>query len=84
LLTLNSTRILNDFGDIVRESGRRLEAEIRGLLKELQSVAQRRLLHAQSTQAEGAEAVRAELERLQALRARTLTLIGGAARPSNG
>ncbi len=79
LLTLNSTRILNDFGDIVRESGRRLEAEIRGLLKEMQDVAQRRLQHARRTHAAGAEAVKAELERLEALRSRTLSLTDGAA-----
>jgi Dynamin family len=75
LLSLNSTRALNDFDEIVRESGRRLEAEIRGLLKDLQSVGQRRLEHARATQAAGAEAVKAELGRLEALRCRTLGLV---------
>jgi hypothetical protein len=74
LLSLNSTRILNDFDQIVRESARRLEAEIRGLLKDIQSAALRRLEHAQATRAAGAEAVRTEVERMEALRARTLDL----------
>jgi len=77
LLSLNSTRILNDFDGIVRESARRLEAEIRGLLKDLQSVAGRRLEHAQATRAAGAEAVRVELARIEALRHRTLDLVDG-------
>jgi GTP-binding protein EngB required for normal cell division len=74
LLSLNSTRILNDFDEIMRESARRLEAEIRGFLKDLQTTAQARLEHAEATRAAGAEAVKSELERLDALRARALAL----------
>jgi hypothetical protein len=76
LMTLNSTRILNDFDDLVRESARRLEAEIRGLVKEVQNSAQGRLHHARKTQTEGAHAVEAELARLEKMRIQTLDTIG--------
>lgn len=75
LLSLNSIRILNNFDEIMRESARRLEAEIRGLLKVLRGAAQSRLEHAEATRAAGAEAVKAELDRLEALRSRAVALI---------
>ena len=65
LLSLNSTRILNDFDEIVRESGRRLEAEIRGMLNELQTTAETTLARAETTRAAGTEAVRSSLEHLE-------------------
>jgi predicted GTPase len=67
LLSLNSTRILNDFDEIIRESGRRLEAEIRGMLLELRNSAETMLTKAETTRAAGADAVRASLERLTQL-----------------
>jgi Transposase DDE domain group 1 len=76
LLALNSTRILNDFDEIIRESARRLEAEIRGFLKDVHRTAERRLQHAQSTRAAGASVVKTELDRIEELRARALSLIG--------
>ncbi len=67
LLSLNSTRALNDLDEMVRESSRRLEAEIRSLLKEIRTAAENTLLRAQRTHTAGAEAVKAELERLRNL-----------------
>jgi GTP-binding protein EngB required for normal cell division len=75
LLTLNSTRILNDFEELVRESARRLEAEIRGLLKNVHDAALRRLVKAQETKNAGVEAVTTEVARIGSLRIRTLDLI---------
>jgi GTP-binding protein EngB required for normal cell division len=68
LLSLNSTRILNDFDEIVRESGRRLEAEIRGTLRELRDTAENTLARAETTRTAGANAVKRELEHLEQLR----------------
>lgn len=68
LLSLNSTRILNDFDEIVRESGRRLEAEIRSMLVELRTSAETILARAEATRAAGAEAVRSSLDQLDRLR----------------
>jgi Dynamin family len=70
LLSLNSTRILNDFDAIVRESGRRLEAEIRVMLNELRTTAESTLARAEATRAAGTEAVKSSLERLERLRAK--------------
>jgi hypothetical protein len=72
LLSLNSTRILNDFDAIVRESGRRLEAEIRGMLNELRTTAESTLARAEATRAAGTEAVRSSLERLERLHAKVI------------
>jgi len=68
LLSLNSTRILNDFDEIIRESGRRLEAEIRQLLNDLRAAAESTLARAQATQAAGSEAIAARLQILDELR----------------
>ncbi|HZO80353.1 MAG TPA: dynamin family protein [Candidatus Binataceae bacterium] len=76
LLLLNSTRILNDFDEIIRESGRRLEAEIRGMLKELRSTAENALARAEATRAAGASAVKSELEHLERLRERIIRASG--------
>ena len=70
LLSLNSTRILNDFDEIVRESGRRLEAEIRGMLHELRTTAETTLARTEATRASGSDAVKSSLERLEHLRAK--------------
>ena len=43
LLSLDSTRILNDFEQMIRESGRRLEVETREMLNRLRSTAEIRL-----------------------------------------
>lgn len=82
LLSLNSTRILNDFDAIVRESGRRLEAEIRGMLNELRTTAESTLARAEATRAAGTEAVRSSLEHLQHLRAKIMLASEQAVKPS--
>jgi GTP-binding protein EngB required for normal cell division len=82
LLSLNSTRILNDFDAIVRESGRRLEAEIRGMLNELRATAESTLARAEATRAAGTEAVRSSLEHLQHLRAKIMLASEQAVKPS--
>jgi predicted GTPase len=82
LLSLNSTRILNDFDDIVRESGRRLEAEIREMLNQLRAAAETTLARAEATHAAGTEAVSSSLENLAHLRAKILLLSEQAARNS--
>jgi len=69
LLTINSTRILNDFDQRVRDSGRKLESRIRSQLREIRKTARRTLEHAELKQKEGAEAVSQEIERLDLLRA---------------
>ena len=76
LISLNSTRILNDFDEIVRESGRRLEAEIRGMLNELRTTAQNTLARAEATRAAGTDAVRSRLDRLEHLRETIMSASG--------
>ncbi|MGH7781700.1 MAG: dynamin family protein [Candidatus Binataceae bacterium] len=68
LLSLNSTRILNDFDEMVRESGRRLEAEIRSTLKDLRTAAEGTLARAEATRAAGTDAVSSRLNSLEHLR----------------
>jgi len=64
LLEVNSARVQSDVDERVRESRRKLEAEIKGLLREATAVAERALARARATQAAGAPAVEAALERL--------------------
>ncbi len=74
LLTINSTRILNDLDERVRDSARRLEAQIRSHLKQIRETARRTLERAAHKQAEGAEAVRREVERVESLRRQLVVL----------
>lgn len=78
LLSSNSARAQNDLVDRVRESRRKLEAEIRGRLSEALSSATAALERAQERQAAGAESVREELERLESIRGRAEVLCAGA------
>jgi hypothetical protein len=75
LLASNSARIQNDLIDRVRESRRRLEADLRARLHEALEVAESAIGRAQDRHAAGQEAVRAEIERLEALRAATGALL---------
>ncbi len=79
LLSLNSTRILNDFDEMVRESGRRLEAEIRRMLNELRAAAESTLVRAEATRAAGTDAVKSRLEHLERVRQ---TILSISARPA--
>jgi GTPase SAR1 family protein len=68
LLTSNSARIQNDLIERVRESRRRLEAEIRERLSTALVVAEEAFARARMRHAAGAAAVRAEIETLATLR----------------
>ncbi len=68
LLSSNSARIQNDLIERVRESRRRLEAEIRSRLSEAVRSAVSVLARAKARHAEGNASVAAELERLDGLR----------------
>jgi Dynamin family len=70
LLSLNSTRILNDFDEIIRESARRFEAEIRQMLNDLRATAETMLARAEATHAAGSVAIEARLRALEELRYR--------------
>jgi hypothetical protein len=65
----NSNRASNDFADQVRESRRRLQADLRNHLQGVVAAAERSLARATETIAAGADAVNRELARLDALRA---------------
>jgi GTP-binding protein EngB required for normal cell division len=68
LLASNSARIKNDLIDLVRESRRHLEAELRGRLSAAVRSASDALEKARARHAEGDAEVRAELDRLDSLR----------------
>jgi hypothetical protein len=77
LLSSNSARIQNDLIERVRESRRRLEAEIRSRLSEAVQSAVSALERAKARHAEGEASVAAELGRLDGLR-RSAQQIGAA------
>jgi hypothetical protein len=64
LLETNSERVRNDLENRVTESRRRLEAEIRALLRELSAVSERALARARTAHAAGTAAVAASLQEL--------------------
>jgi len=68
LLDTNSTRVQNDLIERARQSRQRLETEIRGRISEAHEVAARALARAREAHAAGADAVRAELDRLDYLK----------------
>jgi hypothetical protein len=74
MIDTNGARIQNDLVERVLESRRRLESRIRTRLQEASSSAERALIRARARHAEGADAVRAEVERIQALREQTEVL----------
>jgi Xaa-Pro aminopeptidase len=67
LLEVNSSRVQNDVDERVRESRKRLEAEIRELLREASAIADRALARARQAQAAGVPAVEAALTRLETI-----------------
>ncbi len=68
LLTSNSARIQNDLIERVRESRRRLEAEIRDRLSTALVLAEEALARARLRHAAGEAVVRGEIEKLETLR----------------
>ncbi len=75
LMATNSARMANDLAARVEESQRRLASEIRGRLSRLVGSAERAAERARASQASGAEAVQAEMARLDGL----LALVDGEA-----
>ncbi len=74
LLETNSARVFNDLRERVLESRRSLESEIVTLLREISASAEQALAEAHERHAEGAEAVRAAINRLESLRGRVEAL----------
>jgi GTP-binding protein EngB required for normal cell division len=64
LLETNSERVRNDLEHRVSESRRRLESEIRALLRELSEVSERALIRARTAHQSGTAAVASSLKRL--------------------
>ncbi|HXW57501.1 MAG TPA: dynamin family protein [Candidatus Cybelea sp.] len=67
LLEVNSSRVQSDVDERVRESRRKLDREIKGILGEAVTVVDRALARARTAQAEGAPAVEAALARLNSI-----------------
>ncbi len=67
LLEVNSTRVQSDVNERVLESRHRLEANIRGLLRDVSHVAEQALNHARAAREAGAAAVEAALAKMTAL-----------------
>ncbi|HYL14606.1 MAG TPA: hypothetical protein VEV41_16295 [Terriglobales bacterium] len=63
-LEVNSSRVQNDVDDRVRESRKKLEAEIKGALREASAIADRALSRARTVQAAGAPGVKIALDQL--------------------
>jgi GTP-binding protein EngB required for normal cell division len=75
IIRANASRIQGDFAERVRESRWRLQAEIKGLLKNIAALAERALERARERRAAGAEAVKAEIERIDKLLERTEVVV---------
>jgi GTP-binding protein EngB required for normal cell division len=69
LLETNSERVRNDLESRVTESRRRLESEIRAMLRELSAVAERALARARTAHQAGTAAVESSLRRLAEIEA---------------
>jgi Dynamin family len=67
LVEMNSTRVQSDVVNRVQESRGQLEVEIRKLLHEVSHIAERALVRARVAKSEGAAAVEAVLNRLDAI-----------------
>ena len=67
LVEMNSARVQSDVVNRVQESRGQLELEIRKLLHEVSHIAERALDRARAAKSEGASAVEAVLDRLQAM-----------------
>jgi hypothetical protein len=64
LLEVNSSRVQNDVDERVRESRKKLEVEIKGVLREASAIADRGLARARTAQAAGTSAVETAVVRL--------------------
>jgi hypothetical protein len=75
ILATNTARVKNDFRERVLESRRRLEFDIRSLLKEVYEAAEAALARARERRAAGSEAVAAELARIDSLHQQVEALV---------
>jgi predicted GTPase len=64
LLEVNSSRVQSDVDERVRESRKKLEADLKGTLREASAIADRALARARAAQAAGIAEVRSALDRL--------------------
>ena len=64
LLEVNTSRVQSDVDERVRESRKKLEAEIKGVLREASAIADRALARARAAQSVGAPGIQAALARL--------------------
>ena len=64
LLEVNSSRVQSDVDERVRESRKKLDAEIKGVLREASAIADRALARARAAQSAGAPGIQAALARL--------------------
>ncbi|HUB10234.1 MAG TPA: dynamin family protein [Myxococcales bacterium] len=78
LLSMNATRVQNDFDERILESRRRLEAEIRTLLTSASSSAERALARAQAAHRAGTGVVQEAIDRTALLELELAELAGGA------
>lgn len=83
LLAANTARIRSDFDERVLESRRRLEAEVRGLLREVHASAERALAAMRVRLACGEAAVQSELRRITELRVRVLDVLASDPTPTS-
>lgn len=67
LLQINTTRVRNDVDERIIDSGRRLEAELRSVLRDVLASAERSLERARVVRAQGSERVTTEIHRLESL-----------------
>jgi len=75
LLEVNASRVLSDFDERIRESRKRLEAEVKAILREASAIADRALARARTAQATGIPAVQGELARLSCAEREILGII---------
>jgi predicted GTPase len=64
LLEVNSSRVQSDVDERLRESRKKLETEIKGVLREASAIADRALARARAVQAAGAAGIKTAVERL--------------------
>jgi hypothetical protein len=75
IVRANASRIQGDFRERLRESRWRMQAEIKALLKNISASAERALGRARERRASGAEAVQADLARIECLHLETEALV---------
>lgn len=67
LLEVNSSRVQSDVEERVRESRKRLDGEIKSMLRQASGIAERALARARTAHAEGVQSVTEELDRLESI-----------------